>query len=98
MTHTWFTGLTRWRIGKRHTWWFATAKVAALKGTVKRDEKLLDVNAFRQEVVDLGLFRIILEDRLPTRQTVGQISSGKFVQVSKSKHDGDAKTDPDDTM
>ena len=60
--------------------------VAALKGIVKRNEKLLNVNAFRQEVVDLGLFRIILEDRLPARQTVGQISSGKFVRVSKSKH------------
>ena len=82
-----FEALTRWRIGKRHTWWFATAKVAALKGTVKRNEKLLkNVNAFTQEVVDLGLFRIILEDRLPARQTVGQISSGKFIRVSKSKH------------
>ena len=81
-----FEALTRWRIGKHHTWWFATAKVAALKGTVKRNEKLLNVNAFRQEAVDLGLFRIILEDRLPARQTVGQISSGKFVRVSKSKH------------
>ena len=36
-----FEALARWRIGKRHTWWFATAKVAALKGTVKRNEKLL---------------------------------------------------------
>ena len=69
-----FEALARWRIGKRHTWWIATAKVAALKGTVKRNEKLLNVNAFRQEAVDLGPFRIILEDRLPARQTVGQIS------------------------
>ena len=81
-----FEALARWRIGKRHTWWLATAKVAALKGTVKRNEKLLNVNAFRQEAVDLGLFRIILEDRLPARETVGQICSGKFVRLSKSKH------------
>ena len=60
--------------------------MAALKGTVQRNEKLLNVNAFRQEAVDLRLFRIILEGKLPARQTVGQISSGKFVRVSKSKH------------
>ena len=81
-----FEALARWRIRKRHTWWLATAKMAALKGTMKRNEKLLNVNAFRQEAVDLGLFRIILEDRLPARQTVGQISNGKLVRVSKSKH------------
>ena len=69
-----FEALVEWRIGKRHTRWIATAKVAALKGTVKRNEKLLNVNAFRQEAVDLGPFRIILEDRLPARQTIGQIS------------------------
>ena len=93
-----FEALTRWRIGKRHTLWFATAKVAALKGTVKRNEKLLNVSAFRQEVVDLGLFRIILEDRLPARQTLDRFPAENLFGSRNRSIVGDAKTDPDDTM
>ena len=72
--------------------------MAALKGTVKRNEKLLNVNAFRQEAVDLGRFGIILRTGSQQGKQLDRFPAENLLGSRNRSIDGDAKTDPDDTM
>ena len=60
---------------ENHAWGFFTTEVTALKSTMERDKKLLDINSFGQVPEDFLSFWIVLKDSLPKRQTVVQISS-----------------------